>query len=126
MLATLPWDSYLIRNRIWSYPAHVIAGPTVLDIPLEEVFFFFIQTYNTSLLYLILSKPTFQPAYLCARRPSSPLPWGYQKVAGQLLLLGASLWGWQRVRENAQGTYTGLIVVWAAPILLLQWYESRA
>jgi hypothetical protein len=59
--ATIPWDSYLIRTGIWSYPSHVVAGPTLLDIPLEEVFFFVIQTYNTTLLYLILSKPTFQP-----------------------------------------------------------------
>lgn len=121
MLATLPWDSYLIRNRIWSYPSHVIAGPTLLDIPLEEVFFFFIQTYNTSLLYLILSKPTYQPVYLRAERPPSHAPWRYHKIAGQLFLLGAALWGWRRVQEHGNGTYAGLIVVWAAPIVLLQW-----
>ncbi|KAF2820032.1 Lycopene beta-cyclase [Ophiobolus disseminans] len=120
VLATLPWDSYLIRNRIWSYPSHVIAGPTFLDIPLEEVFFFFIQTYNTSLLYLILSKPTFQPVFLRPAR-SSQMPWKYHRIAGQLFLLGATLWGWRRVHENGCGTYTGLIVVWAAPIVLLQW-----
>ncbi|KAH7079291.1 Lycopene beta-cyclase [Paraphoma chrysanthemicola] len=119
--ATLPWDSYLIRNRIWSYPDHVIAGPTLLDIPLEEVFFFFIQTYNTSLLYLILSKPTFQPAFLRAGTPASPAPWRLRRILGQLLLLGISAWGWQRVREHGQGTYAGLILIWAAPILLLQW-----
>ncbi|KAH7078593.1 Lycopene beta-cyclase [Paraphoma chrysanthemicola] len=119
--ATLPWDSYLIRNRIWSYPDHVIAGPTLLDIPLEEVFFFFIQTYNTSLLYLILSKPTFQPAFLRAGTPASPAPWRLRRIAGQLLLIGISVWGWQRVREHGKGTYAGLILVWAAPILLLQW-----
>ncbi|KAF2034450.1 Lycopene beta-cyclase [Setomelanomma holmii] len=121
VVATLPWDSYLIRNRIWSYPGHVIAGPTLLDIPLEEVFFFFIQTYNTSILYLILSKPTFQPAFLRAGSPASHAPWRYRRIAGQLLLLGISVWGWQRVQEHGHGTYTGLILVWAAPILLLQW-----
>jgi 15-cis-phytoene synthase/lycopene beta-cyclase len=89
---------------------------------LEEVFFFFIQTYNTSLLYLILSKPTFQPAFLRAGSPTSPAPWRYRKIAGQLLLVGTSLWAWRRVQEHGQGTYTGLILVWAAPILLLQWY----
>jgi 15-cis-phytoene synthase/lycopene beta-cyclase len=121
VLATLPWDSYLIRNRIWSYPSHVIAGPTLLDIPLEEVFFFFIQTYNTSLLYLIFSKPTYQPIFLRAAHPPSYRPWKHHKLAGQLFLLGATLWGWRRVIENGTGTYTGLIVVWAAPIVLLQW-----
>jgi 15-cis-phytoene synthase/lycopene beta-cyclase len=42
-------------------------------------------------------------------------------MAGQLFFVGATIWGWLRVRENGQGTYTGLIVVWASPILLLQW-----
>ncbi|QRC90822.1 bifunctional lycopene cyclase/phytoene synthase, partial [Parastagonospora nodorum SN15] len=119
--ATIPWDSYLIRTNIWSYPDHVVIGPTLLDIPLEEVFFFFIQTYNTTLLYLILSKPTFQPAYLRAGRPTASSPWKYQKLAGQLFLVGATVWAGLRVHENAKGTYTGLIVVWAAPIILLQW-----
>ncbi|KAL5114224.1 hypothetical protein ACEQ8H_007876 [Pleosporales sp. CAS-2024a] len=119
--ATIPWDSYLIRANIWSYPSHVIVGPTLLDIPLEEVFFFFIQTYNTTLLYLILSKPTFQPAYLRAARRGASAPWRHQRFAGQLLLLAANLWATLRVHENAKGTYTGLIIVWAAPILFLQW-----
>jgi 15-cis-phytoene synthase/lycopene beta-cyclase len=111
----------LIRTRIWSYPSHVIVGPTLFDIPLEEVFFFFVQTYNTSLLYLILSKPTYQPAFLRAGHSSSRLPWTFQKIVGQLFLTCATVWAWLRVRENGQGTYTGLIVVWAAPIILLQW-----
>jgi 15-cis-phytoene synthase/lycopene beta-cyclase len=119
--ATLPWDSYLIRTRIWSYPSHVIVGPTLFDIPLEEVFFFVVQTYNTTLLYLVLSKPTFQPAYLRADHPTLPSHWRFQKVAGQLFLLGTIVWAWRRVKENSHGTYTGLILVWAGPVLLAQW-----
>ncbi|KAL8694254.1 MAG: hypothetical protein Q9218_001080 [Villophora microphyllina] len=44
VVSTTPWDSYLIRRRIWTYPAHVIVGPTLFQIPAEEVFFFVIQT----------------------------------------------------------------------------------
>jgi 15-cis-phytoene synthase/lycopene beta-cyclase len=119
--ATIPWDSYLIRTGIWSYPSHVVAGPTLFDIPLEEVFFFVVQTYNTTLLYLILSKPTFQPVYLRADSPTARTHWWFPKVAGQLFLVGAIVWAWRRVRENGPGTYTGLIVVWAGPVLLAQW-----
>ena len=125
VIATIPWDSYLIRTRIWSYPAHVIAGPTLFDIPLEEVFFFVVQTYNTSLLYLILSKPTFQPLYLRTERDTSHTTWRYKKLAGQLFLLGAIAWGWYSIKEASLGTYTGLIVVWAGPFLLLLWYDDR-
>ncbi|KAF1365756.1 Lycopene beta-cyclase [Lizonia empirigonia] len=119
--ATIPWDSYLIRTGIWSYPSHVIIGPTLFDIPLEEVFFFVIQTYNTSLLYLLLSKPTYQPTYLRAATPTSPAPWKYQKWTGQLVILAIIAYGWYCVKANVTGTYTGLILVWAGPVLLGLW-----
>ncbi|KAF3045669.1 terpene cyclase [Didymella heteroderae] len=119
--ATIPWDSYLIRSGIWTYPSHVIIGPTLFDIPLEEVFFFVIQTYNTSLLYLLLSKPTYQPTYLRAATPSSPAPWKYQKWSGQVAISAVIAYGWYCVLANVTGTYTGLILVWAGPVLLMLW-----
>ncbi|KAI8937595.1 hypothetical protein NX059_005309 [Plenodomus lindquistii] len=121
VVATIPWDSYLIRTRIWSYPDHVIVGPTLFDIPLEEVFFFVVQTYNTSLLYLILSKSTFQPVFLCTERDALHGSWRYKRLIGQAILLGAIAWGWYCFREQDLGTYTGLILVWAGPFLLLLW-----
>src|SRR5690349_16143480 len=111
--STIPWDSYLIRTGIWSYPSHVIVGPKLYHIPLEEVFFFVIQTYNTTLLYLLLSRPTFQPVYLRIESGASRNPWRYTKLAGQLFLSGVIAWGWRCVREGGEGTYTGLILIWA-------------
>ncbi|KAF2679437.1 Lycopene beta-cyclase [Lentithecium fluviatile CBS 122367] len=127
VVSTIPWDSYLIRTGIWSYPSHVIIGPRLYDIPLEEVFFFIIQTYNTSLLYLILSKPTFQPVYLSVQRPKlHPLGphntlWSRYRLLGQLFFAGVTAWGWHLVKVNGVGTYTGLILVWAGPFLFLLW-----
>lgn len=59
--STFPRDSYLITTGVWSkqrsghdkftanhlqaYPENVILGPTLFDIPIEELFFFIIQTY---------------------------------------------------------------------------------
>ena len=125
---TIPWDSFLIRNQIWSYPSHVIIGPKLFDIPLEEVFFFVVQTYNTSLLYLILSKPTFQPVYLRAERgwnstlEKSPSGWRQVKILGHVLLAAITACGWHFVRRGGLATYTGLILVWATPVLWLLWY----
>ncbi|PHH79718.1 hypothetical protein CDD80_3961 [Ophiocordyceps camponoti-rufipedis] len=68
IVATTPWDSYLIRSSIWTYPPDAIAGPTLFSIPLEEFFFFIVQTYNTSLLYVLSTKPLVLPTYL-RRRP---------------------------------------------------------
>ncbi|KAL6712541.1 hypothetical protein ACN47E_000418 [Coniothyrium glycines] len=119
--ATIPWDSYLIRTGIWSYPDHVIIGPKLCDIPLEEVFFFVIQTYNTTLLYLILSKPTFQPVCLRAERDVAHREWFWHKTAGQLVLFGAMFWGYLGVQNNGVGTYTGLILLWSVPVLYMLW-----
>lgn len=127
MLSTTPWDSYLIRNRIWSYPPNVIVGLTFLDIPLEELFFFVIQTYNTSLLYLLLSKPTFHPVYLRAeRRRDNPQGainerWRFYRLAGQLALAACIRGGLSLFKDGGEGTYLGLITVWACPFLLFLW-----
>ncbi|PZD35330.1 ERG9, Phytoenesqualene synthetase [Pyrenophora tritici-repentis] len=119
--STIPWDSYLIRTGIWSYPTHVIIGPKLCDIPLEEVFFFIIQTYNTSLLYLLLSRPTFQPVYLNTERGAARRQWRYMRLAGQVFFLALIAWGWRCIRHGGLGTYTGLILVWAGPFLLMLW-----
>ncbi|KAF2007608.1 Lycopene beta-cyclase [Amniculicola lignicola CBS 123094] len=127
VVSTIPWDSYLIRHDIWSYPSHVIIGPTVFDIPLEEVFFFVIQTYNTSLLYLILSKPTFQPVYLRSEKlvghshDPKPSQWPYYKLLGQLFFTAIIVTSALMINTGQEATYAGLILVWATPFLLLLW-----
>lgn len=86
-----------------------------------------VQTYNTSLLYLILSKATFQPIYLRVELPTShpdgPLNrrWKLYKTLGQIVLASTIWWSWTKVCENGHGTYTGLILLWACPFLLLLW-----
>ncbi|KAF2274459.1 Lycopene beta-cyclase [Westerdykella ornata] len=127
VISTLPWDSYLIRKNIWSYPSHVIVGQTFFKIPVEEIFFFIVQTYNTSLFYLILSKPTYQPVLLTAVRgdghPNGVLnpEWRNYRVAGQLVLVGIIGWGWCMVLSAGRATYAGLIIIWAVPFLVFLW-----
>ncbi|KAF5670054.1 phytoene synthase [Fusarium heterosporum] len=117
VVSTIPWDSYLIRNRIWTYPPGVVVGLTAWDIPAEELFFFVIQTLNTSLLYMILSKPTFHPVYL-----SKKTSWG--KIAGQILFASAIAFGAFSVSTGGEGMYLGLILIWACPFLLFLWTIS--
>lgn len=119
VVSTIPWDSYLIRTGIWSYPPNVIVGPTLFDIPLEEVFFFVIQTFNTTLLYLILNKPVLHPIYLVKEKKGDK--WLYVKLIGQVtggLLLKQAV---TFIRDGGEKTYLGLILVWALPFLLLLW-----
>lgn len=123
VVSTIPWDSYLIRTGVWSYPADVIIGPTLYDIPLEEVFFFVIQTFNTTLLYLLASKPVLKEIYLVKESKDNRATgrWRYTKIAGQLFIgLGIrNAWHW--VQANDARTYLGLILIWALPFILLLW-----
>jgi 15-cis-phytoene synthase/lycopene beta-cyclase len=120
VVSTIPWDSYLIRQKIWTYPPSVIIGPTLFEIPAEEVFFFVIQTYDTSLLYLLLNKPIFQPSYLVSQaRKASEI-----HVAGQALFGVCVLVGWGLAWRGGEGTYLGLIIAWAGTFALLLWTLS--
>jgi 15-cis-phytoene synthase/lycopene beta-cyclase len=119
VVSTIPWDSYLIRTGVWSYPPDAIIGPTLYDIPLEEVFFFVIQTFNTTLLYLILSKPVLHPVLLVKEKKGDK--WLYVKLIGQVsgaLLLKQAV---TFIKNGGEKTYLGLILVWALPFLLLLW-----
>ncbi|GAB7359557.1 hypothetical protein MBLNU230_g6745t1 [Neophaeotheca triangularis] len=119
VVSTIPWDSYLIKTGVWSYPENVIIGPKLLEIPLEEVFFFVIQTYDTTLLYLLLSKPTLHPTYLVKEARNDR--WKWIKVLGQLGLALGITNGLKFVRAEGERTYLGLIMIWALPFLLLLW-----
>ena len=122
VLSTIPWDSYLIRNRIWTYPSDVIIGPTLLKIPAEEVFFFVIQTYNTSLLYLLLSKPTLHPVYLRGKQAQAKSTLSRWRLLGQTALLAGIIGGSSLVYHRGEGLYMGLILIWALPFLLFLWF----
>ncbi|MCJ1382418.1 hypothetical protein MMC17_005531 [Xylographa soralifera] len=121
VVATTPWDSYLIQNRVWTYPANAIVGPTLFRIPAEEIFFFVIQTYNTSLLYLIFSTPTFHPVYLCGKTVNDGRALRKWRWLGQAILLLGILSGVNLVIKKGEGFYLGLILVWAGPFILLLW-----
>ena len=122
VVSTTPWDSYLIHNRIWTYPQDVIIGPTLFKIPAEEVFFFVIQTFNTSLLYLIISKPTFHPVYLRGERLiHDGRRLRLWRWLGTVAFIAIFVVGVVLVQRRAEGLYMGLILVWASPFVLLLW-----
>ena len=116
VVATIPWDSYLIRNNVWSYPRDAVLGPAWFSIPAEELFFFGIQTYNTSLLYLMVTKPVFHPILL--KREGAGL--AVKRIGGGTILAAIAV-GWSFVVERGTGFYMGLILVWAGPFVLLLW-----
>ncbi|KAI1320413.1 hypothetical protein F5Y16DRAFT_83675 [Xylariaceae sp. FL0255] len=121
--ATLPWDAYLIRQRIWTYPTDAIIGPRLLGVPVEELFFFVIQTYITAMLYIVLNRPVLHAQYLTNQYDSSPKVRRI-RAFGQLFLTLSIAIGAFLVKREGQGTYLGLILVWACPFALLTWTLS--
>jgi 15-cis-phytoene synthase/lycopene beta-cyclase len=120
VISTIPWDSYLIQRGIWSYPPEAVFGWTLWKIPLEEVFFFVIQTYITSSLYSVLSRPVVHAALL--RKPHSVdrlLQW-----LGTGLLTSAIVWAFVKLYQGGECTYLALIAAWACPFLLMLWALS--
>ncbi|BGP33437.1 hypothetical protein JCM10296v2_005239 [Rhodotorula toruloides] len=116
--ATIPWDSYLIRHRIWSYPESSVLGPTLFAIPYEEIFFFFVQTYITATVYALFSRPVVH-AVLLSRKPSDGRA---ARWIGTAAFLGIFALAWAKLEEGGEGTYLALIVGWVAPFLALLWF----
>ncbi|KAI1212724.1 Squalene/phytoene synthase-domain-containing protein [Annulohypoxylon truncatum] len=121
--ATLPWDSYLVRHGIWTYPPDATTGLSLFSVPAEELFFFIIQTYITSMLYILLNKPILHAQFLTNKNDSSPKARRI-KLLGQLLMIGCIATGAFLIKRGGEGTYLGLILLWACPFALLTWTLS--
>ncbi|GAA5926944.1 uncharacterized protein JCM15063_000413 [Sporobolomyces koalae] len=118
VLATIPWDSYLIRNRIWSYPQSSVVGPTLFAIPYEEVFFFFIQTYITAAVYALFTRPVVHAVLLPTQREQGRTT----RYVGTAIFLAITALSISKIKEGGEGTYLALIVGWVAPFLALLWF----
>jgi 15-cis-phytoene synthase/lycopene beta-cyclase len=121
--STLPWDSYLVTHGVWTYPPDAIIGLRLFSVPAEELFFFVIQTYITSMLYILFNKPILHAQYLTTKHESSPMV-RRARSFGQIFLVGCIAVGALLVRKGGEGTYLGLILVWACPFALLTWTFS--
>lgn len=110
---TSPWDNFLVYKGVWGYPE----GRVLLSIgyvPIEEYLFFVVQTILTGLFLMALGRhlrPLEQPVSI------SP---GLIRLLGAAFFLLLFLIGALALRFD-KGTYLGLILVWSAPILVLQW-----
>lgn len=108
---TTPWDIYLIRTGVWGYGEARVVG-SVGGVPLEEYLFFLLQPLLTGLwLYRLILRDGLPP-----RGPRNLSP----RLAGALFWLAMGCVGAFSLRWDG-GRYLGLILVWACPVLALQW-----
>lgn len=51
---TTPWDNLIVLNGVWTYDVAQVHGIVLGVVPLEEYFFFVLQTLVTGLLVLTM------------------------------------------------------------------------
>ncbi len=110
LVYTTPWDNYLIWRDVWSYSKGSVVG-TIGYVPVEEYLFFLLQPILTGLwLYWLFAqiKSVPQQHYRIVR------------ITGTVFWVALSIAGAIMLRWNP-GVYLGLILVWAGPVLALQW-----
>ena len=111
-LYTTPWDNLLIERGVWWYGDGAVFT-RFWAAPLGEYLFFVLQTVLTGMwVYHVDFDPTPEARDFRAwPRVVGALAWlGLAGVGAVLLLAFGERW-----------TYLGAILVWAAPIVALQW-----
>ncbi len=114
---TTPWDIYLVGQGVWGYPEGSVLA-TIAGVPVEEYSFFLIQTAITTMWFYLCLRRLRPGRTLLApppdRRAQQRARWTVPCI-GYLGLVGLY------ALQFEQGTYFGLILVWACPVLLLHW-----
>jgi 15-cis-phytoene synthase/lycopene beta-cyclase len=100
----------------------VIIGPKLFEIPIEELFFFCIQTYIGTCIHILLNKPVLLPTYL---QRDEDLPADsrlhYHKRLGQIFFAFGFVVPLLNLNGKKEATYMRLISIWASPVLYMLW-----
>lgn len=111
LIYTTPWDNYLVYRQVWGYPEGRVLA-TIGYVPIEEYLFFILQTILTCLWVIYLTRREFKTRVV--KHPNTVRLVG---VVASLLIAAAGL----LLMMVSWGTYLGLILLWAGPVLALQW-----
>lgn len=117
LVYTTLWDNYLVRRGVWGYGDGRVIG-TIGYVPVEEYLFFLLQPLLVGLwLYRLLpAGPEAAPRHAAkSERPGGAVRWIGAGFYAAAALAGVAFLG------TESGTYLGLILVWAAPVLAAQW-----
>jgi lycopene cyclase domain-containing protein len=108
---TTPWDNYLVKTKVWWYGPDRVIG-TIGYVPIEEYSFFILQTIMTGLWYFFLHNKI---GLSSQAHPNRYIKHFISVFYVALIALGI-LWF-----NQEESRYLSLILVWAMPVVLLQW-----
>lgn len=108
---TTPWDNYLVYRNVWGYGADRVLA-TIGYVPVEEYLFFILQPILTGLfLYRLLEKQRHIDLKLSV----------VNRFLGSGFFIAITVLGVACLRASDSALYMGLILTWAAPVLLGLW-----
>ncbi|MFQ6396393.1 lycopene cyclase domain-containing protein [Nocardia sp. KC 131] len=109
---TAPWDSWIIRTGVWTYPEGRVVA-TLARVPFEEYLFMAGQTCLVGLWTLWQSSRVDGPVpavdYGARHRVAWAIAWSAVAGAGALVTV-----------TNSRGLYLGSMLVWFGPLLAVQ------
>lgn len=116
LLYTTPWDNYLVATGVWYYDPSRVTGIKLGYVPIEEYTFFVVQTIVACLWmhFIALRIPPPEKPF----RVRSRIRWMPIALLGIIWLVAI---GWLSLGYQP-GTYMGLILGWAIPPILLQFF----
>lgn len=117
VLYTTPWDNYIIYHKAWWYRKDAVIG-TIGYVPIEEYFFFIIQTIFTSLWTIFCTRWKLNSLFL---RSSKSLKLQLTKYVGVVLMFVAILWGWLNAIPATKSFYFCSITWWSLLIVVVLW-----
>ncbi|WP_136600573.1 lycopene cyclase domain-containing protein [Salinigranum halophilum] len=110
LVYTTPWDNYLIDQGVWWYGEGTVVA-YLGSAPVEEYLFFVLQPVLSGLfLYTMGFSPAFE------QRDTRLRP----RLTGGVGFLALSALGGVLLTTTS-GYYLGAILLWACPLLALQW-----
>lgn len=112
MVYTTPWDNYLVYKQVWGYGSEAVLA-VIGYVPIEEYLFFILQTLISGFLCLYV---------LCYK---SKLIKTEFKAKNKKLNMGLLILFWLISCSFLffdSSLYMGLILSWALPVMILQWY----
>lgn len=116
-----PWDNHLVANGVWGYPEGRVWF-TIGWVPIEEYAFFVLQTILTGLfLFAVLRWQGDRAVARGMDGQPGPFSRGLRRRLGGAAVLLLAAGAGAVALGTERGTYLGLILVWALPVLAVQW-----